>query len=84
MKQYHKLKLVKDVLTRSTSEYDQIVLPSSMQDVVYAEIHKKMGHLGTEKVVDLARQQFYWPGMYKDIDTYIKRKCPCIKQKPPN
>ena len=27
MKQYHKLKLVKDVLIKSTSEYNQIVLP---------------------------------------------------------
>ena len=41
MKQYHKLKLVKDVLIRPTSEYNQIVLPSSMQDVVYTELHKK-------------------------------------------
>ena len=41
MKEYHKLKLVKDVLIRSTSEYNQTVLPSSMQDVVYTELHKK-------------------------------------------
>ena len=37
MKQYHKLKLVKDELIRSTSEYNQIVLPFNMQDVVYTE-----------------------------------------------
>ena len=41
MKQYYKLKLVKDVLIRSTSEY-QIVLPSSMHDVVYTELHRKL------------------------------------------
>ena len=41
MKQYHKLKLVKDVLIRSASEYNQIMLPSSMQHVVYTELHKK-------------------------------------------
>ena len=56
MKQCHKLKLVEDVFIRSTSEYDQIVLLSDMQDAVYTELHKKMRHLGTEKVVDLARQ----------------------------
>ena len=84
MKQYHKSKLVKDVLIRSTSEYDQIMLPSIMQDVVYTQLHKKMGHLGTEKVVDLARQRFYWPGMYKDIHTYLRRKCQCVKQKRSN
>ena len=41
MKQYHKLKLMKDVLIRSSSEYNKIVLPSSMQDVAYTEVHKK-------------------------------------------
>ena len=41
MKQYYKLKLVKDVLIRSTSEYNQILLSSSMQDFVYTELHKK-------------------------------------------
>ena len=44
---------MKDVLIRSASEYNQIVQPSSMQDVVYTELHKKMGHLGSEKVADL-------------------------------
>ena len=30
MRQHHKLKLLKDVLIRSTREYNQIVIPSSM------------------------------------------------------
>ena len=84
IKQYHKLKLVKDALIRSTSEYNQIVLPTSMQDVVYTELHKKIGHLGTKKTVDLARRRFYWPRMYKDIDTYIRRKSQSVMQKRPN
>ena len=69
MKQYHKSKLVKNVLIRSTSEYNQIV---------------QVENLGTEKVVDLARQRFYWPRMYKDIDTYIRKKFQCVRQKRPN
>ena len=55
-----------------------------MQDVVYTEIHKKIGHLGTKNAVDLARQRFYWPRMYKDIDTYIRRKFQSVMQKRPN
>ena len=43
-----------------------------------------MRHLGTEKVEDLAKQRFYWAEMYKDIDTYIRRKCPFVKEKQPN
>ena len=55
MEQYHKLKLVKNVLIRSTSDYNQILLTSSMQDLYYTELNKIMRHLGTEKVVDLAK-----------------------------
>ena len=40
MKQNHKLKLVKNVLMRSTSEFNQIVLSSSMQDIVYTKLQK--------------------------------------------
>ena len=40
MKQNHKSKLVKNVLMRSTSEFNQIVLSSSMQDIVYTKLHK--------------------------------------------
>ena len=43
-----------------------------------------MRHLGTEKAEDLAKQRFYWAEMYKDIDTYIRRKCPFVKEKQPN
>ena len=27
-----------------------------------------MGHFGVDRVVDLARSQFYWPHMYDDIE----------------
>ena len=37
MKQYHKLNLVKNVLIRSTSEYNQIVLPSTISDKNYGK-----------------------------------------------
>ena len=43
-----------------------------------------MGHLGTENVVELAKWRIYLPGIYKDIDTYIRRKLPRVKQKQPN
>ena len=42
-----------------------------------------MGHLGSEKVEELARQRFYWPYMKHDIEYYIQHKCPCIASKQP-
>ena len=43
-----------------------------------------MGHLGSEKVVELARERFYWPYMQKDIEFYIRKQCRCITSKKPN
>ena len=72
------------VLRRKTSEYDQILLPTKFHTLVYRELHDEMGHLGSERVFQLARQRFYWPGMRNDIDHYTTCVCPCLKQRRPN
>ena len=77
MKQFEKLKTHNNdnnnnnILVRKTKEYSQIVLPCSLRNIVYNERHSKMGHLGTDKVFELARKGFYWPKMYLDIELYI-------------
>ena len=72
------------VLVRKTHTHNQIILPESLHQLVYVELHQKMGHLGLEKVLDLARRRFFWPHMASDIDDYIKHRCPCIVSKKPN
>ena len=69
---------------REINEYSQIILPSTLRHIVYSELHSKMGHLGTDKVFDLARRRFYWPKMYRDIESFVTKKCQCIKRKKPN
>jgi hypothetical protein len=51
---------------------------------VYEELHGKMGHLGADRVLELARARFYWPHMQKDVEFYIAHKCRCLKQKVPS
>ena len=43
-----------------------------------------MGHLGAPRVVQLARERFYWPNMEDDITHFVTKVCPCLKQRRPN
>ena len=42
-----------------------------------------MGHLGSDRVLHLARDRLYWPRMQSGEEHYVKNTCRCIKQKPP-
>ena len=84
LKSFNKLKITDDVLLRETTKNVQIVLPKEFHSLVFKELHDEMAHLGSEKVLDLAKQRFYWPHMAKDIQYYIQKKCRCIVNKKPN
>ena len=85
MRYFEDLFLDKDgVLRKSTKSANQILLPKEMHHIVYTELHKNMGHLGSERVIDLAKARFYWPQMATNIENFIMKKCKCIKDKKPN
>ena len=60
----------------------QVVLPEMYHSLVYSELHKKLAHLSSDRVLELARKRFYWPKM--QIDFFIKKRCRCIISKRPN
>ena len=41
-----------------------------------------MGHVGSDRVLHLARERFYFPRMQSDGELYVKFLCRCVKQKP--
>lgn len=47
------------ILYRKTTERHQLVLPTSLKPLVLRHLHNDMGHVGTERVLSLARQKFY-------------------------
>ena len=84
MRSFGKLKVKDGVLCRETVNFKQIVLPQCYYNLVYEELHQKMGHVGVEKVCDLAQRRFYWPRMCDDIKNFIQKKCRCVVNKQPN
>lgn len=65
-------------------EIQQLALPSKYKELIYTELHQKMGHLGAERVLSLARERFYWPFMSRDIAHYVANVCTCLKDRHPN
>ena len=84
LKQAKKLSIVDGVLVRKTASLAQIVLPEKFRSLVYSELHEKLAHLGPERVLELARQRFYWPRMKNDIENYVRKRCRCLISKKPH
>ena len=85
LNQWRCLQLNKDgVLVRKTKHRTQLVLPAKYRQLVYTELHEKMGHLGAERVVQLAQDRFYWPFMLRDVEHYVHNVCQCLKRRKPN
>ena len=52
-----------------------LVVPQEYRQRAIEGCHDQVGHLGQDRVLDLLRDQFYWPGMHVDVVSYIKN-CP--------
>ena len=62
----------------------QLALPGKYKELIYTELHQKMGHYGAERVLSLARERFYWPFMSRDIAHYVANVFTCLKDRHPN
>ena len=76
LKQWKKLR-VDDcgLLVRETENHTQLVLPSCYKALVFEELNVKMGHLGPDRVVQLAQERFFWPKMVEDIHHFVTSQC---------
>ncbi|KAI3351461.1 hypothetical protein L3Q82_020223, partial [Scortum barcoo] len=81
--EWGRLHLENGLLYRKTSQRRQLVLPEKYRSIALKYLHDEMGHVGTERVINLARDRFYWPYMKREIDLYVTKKCACVKQKKP-
>jgi transposase InsO family protein len=69
------------ILRRKCKSVNQIVLPLEHRDMIYKSLHNDLGHLGSERVLQLARNRVFWPRMQKDVEEYTQKRCRCLIQK---
>ncbi len=74
---YHKVQDPRD------GELHQLLLPAVLRDRVLNALHNQMGHQGIERTLSLVRPRAYWPDMYRDVESFIKKCEICTLSKMP-
>ena len=69
--------LYRTIIDPQEQEVQQLVLPEILKERVIRSLHNDMGH------ILLARFRCYWPGMYADVEKWIKSCKRCVLSKMP-
>ena len=85
LRQRHKLEIGTDGILRwESGPHSQVNLLTKYHAMVFKTcLHQNMGHLGAERVVQLAGERFYWLNMEHDITHLATKVCSCLKQRKP-
>lgn len=71
--------------TRGSDEQDvlQVVVPEKLVPVALRVIHELMGgdHMGVDRTYNQAKSKYFWKGMYRDIENYVKNCRVCNQYK---
>lgn len=61
-------------------------VPSSLRQQVIIDAHNppSAAHGGTDKTLDLVRRNYYWPGISKDVRSFVSQCIICKQTKAPN
>ena len=61
----------------------QFVLPSKYRKMAIQGCHDDVGHMGVARSVNLLQDQFYWPGMAKEMTQHVRKymRCNCFKRR---
>ena len=61
-------------LVSEGQETHQLVVPSSVEDIVLTAMHDDIGHHGRDRTLALMKTRFFWLGMSTDVDRKV-REC---------
>jgi len=72
--------MYREVKTESET-VSQLVLPKALKKEALRGIHDDIGHPGRDRTIALAKERFWWPGLNKDVEEWV-RQCPrCVRRK---
>lgn len=63
LQEWNKIYFENGIMCRQTNERKQLALPAKYKETVLKHLHDNMGHIGTERVLALVSERFYWPYM---------------------
>ena len=79
--EWNSLSIDKDgILQRCSRSRTQIIIPKQLPLLILKELHEKMGLLGADRTLHLARERFYWPHVQRDIEQHFGHVCRCVKR----
>jgi len=54
--------------------WQQLVVPHTLREEIMRELRSGAleGHLGVDKTVSKIKERFYWPGMFQEVDQWIR------------
>lgn len=60
-----------------------LAVPQQIVQNLLEQYHvKSLAHVGRDKMFNILKEKFYWPGMYSDIRRWVKACIQCNKVKP--
>ena len=59
----------------------QLLLPSSFRERTLSAAHDSMGHMGRDRTFSILEERFFWPGMRRDVESYVSSCSRCIRFK---
>lgn len=84
-KEWNRLELKNGILYRKKQDHGvplyQLALPIFLRSTVLRSLHDDMGHLGTDRTLDLVRSRFFWPRMSQAVEKKIRTCERCVRRK---
>ena len=69
--------LLHKYVTDYKQRFEALVVPVKLSQLILKLAHDELGHNGTARTYALVKRMFYWKGLKKDVEIYIKKCMTC-------